>query len=333
MTCKLFRHGVFIYLPLLLVLFIAMNSLAHAAPKELIMGLVAADKKEHVRKSWEPILEDMSKAIGITVKPLVFDDYASIIWFLSRGKAQMAWMGNKAALEAVDRAGAEIILQTRTKYGAGYYAHLITRNDSPYESVADVFRTPGDVVFGNGDPNSTSGFLVPSYYLFASKGIDPKKIFKRVAHNNHEKNFLAVVNGQVDVATNNSSALGRYKALYPRESETIRVIWTSPLIPTDPIVVRRDLPEALKEKVAAFFVAYAQPAPDKSEEQLEREKKALATRKWVGLKRSDDSQLEPIRKLELFKQKIRIERDSSLSAAGKTQRLKSIEAQLKALEK
>lgn len=316
-----------------LILIIGSCTNALAAPSGLTMALVAADNKTAVLKSWTPILEDLSKAIDVTVTPMAFDDYASVIWYLADNKAQIGWVGNKAAIEAVDRANAEIILQSRTQFGAGYYAHIIARKDAPYSSMKDVFRTPKDVIFGNGDPNSTSGFVVPNYYLFASKGISPKTIFKRVTNANHEGNFLAVAMGRVDIATNNSSSLSRYKTRHPHKFERIKVIWTSPRIPSDPIVVRKDLPEAIKERIIEFFTGYGQPAPDKTAAQVAREKANLETRQWVGLSRSDNSQLEPIRKLELYKMKMRVKQSDSLSEADKQKRLDALDTRLQELER
>ena len=58
--------------------------------------------------------------------------------------------------------------------------------------------------FGNGDPNSTSGFLVPSVFVFGANNVDPKTCFKAVTNANHETNLMAVANKQVDFATNNT---------------------------------------------------------------------------------------------------------------------------------
>lgn len=306
---------------------------AWAEEPPLAMGLGSTDSREAVLDAWGPILEDLSARIGRRVEPLVLDDYAGIIWYLASGKAQLAWVGNKAAIEAVDRAGAEIVAQSITAYGAGYYAHLITRRDGPYGSEQDVLDHAGEIEFGIGDPNSTSGYTVPSYYLFASRHINPERIFKRLVHHNHEDNFLAVAEGKLDVATNNSSAMARYKMRFPKEYASVKIIWTSPLIPSDPILVRSDLDHALKERIADFFVNYARPGEGKSEAQVRREADHLAARKWTGFQRSDNSQLEPVRRLELYKNRLRIEADKTLTGAERDARLREVDDALKGLDR
>lgn len=317
-------------LSLLFVLFSSATT-SYGGTSGLVMGLVSTESKDALLASWQPLIDDMADYLGIPVKGVVLDDYAGIIWYLASGKAQVAWVGNKAAIEAVDRAGAEVIVQSVTPNGPGYHAHLITRADSPLNSDRDVLKRAKDLVFGNGDPNSTSGYVVPGYYVFASRGFDPKRIFKRVNHNNHEGNFHAVAAGRVDVATNNSSALARYKSRFPEEYNTVKVIWTSPLIPSDPVVVRKDLPAGLKAGIADFLTQYAKPEPGKEQRQLEREQAMLSARKWTGFQPSDNSQLVPIRKLELFKQRLAIEKDRTLPDDVREQRLKTIDQKLKSL--
>lgn len=310
---------------------LALFPLTGRADPALVMGLSSADSRQAVLESWRPLLADLSAALGIPVTAVAMDDYAGVIWYLDTNKVQLAWVGNKAAIEAVDRAGAEVLVQSITLYGAGYYGHLIARREATWQNERDVLDHAREIEFGIGDPNSTSGYAVPSYYLFASRGIDPEKSFKRLVHNNHEANFLAVASGRLDVATNNSSALARYAVRFPELSERIKVIWTSPLIPSDPILVRSDLDPALKERIARFLTGYARPGNGKTEAEVAREAQILSARKWTGFQRSDNGQLEPVRRLELYKKRLRIERDGALSKKERAARIAEIDAALDAL--
>lgn len=181
-------------------------------------------------------------------------------------KVQVAWMGNKSAMEAVDRANGEVFAQMVNADGAqGYYSHLIVHKDSPLASLDDVLKNAKSLTLGNGDPNSTSGFLVPGYYAFAQNKVDPKTHFKLVRSANHETNALAVANKQVDVATNNSENLDKIKERQPEKFKDIKVIWTSPLIALDPLVLHKELPEATKAKLKTFFTNYAKTDPREKE--------------------------------------------------------------------
>jgi phosphonate transport system substrate-binding protein len=110
--------------------------------------------------------------------------------------------------------------------------------DSPCQKLEDVLKCDKTLDFGIGDANSTSGFLVPTTFIFAAKNIDPKQCFKTVRNANHEANALAVANKLVAAATNNSENLDGLENTNPEARKNIRVIWTSALIPSDPLVDR-----------------------------------------------------------------------------------------------
>ncbi len=252
-----------------------------------------------ISRAWEPLFADLGEYLGREVRAKVYEDYAGVIRALGSGEADAAWMGNMAAIQAVDRGYGEIGASIVGLHGEdGYYALLLVRSDSPLWSVDDVIRRAGSLVFGNGDPNSTSGSLVPGYYVFTARGLDPQRIFLRMTRDNHEGNFLAVADGKVDVATGNSASLAGFKERYPRRYGKVRIIWTSPRIPSDPILWRRNLPLPTKDKLREFFVGYGKPAPGKSAGRLEHERETLAGIRKSGFAASDDSQLAPLRVLE-----------------------------------
>jgi phosphonate transport system substrate-binding protein len=247
------------------------------------------------------------------------------------GKVQIARYGNKSAAEAVDRSDGEVAFRAVYDDGSvGYHSHLIVHRDSPLQSVEDVLREAPHLTFGAGDPNSTSGTVVPGYYVFAKNGVDPRKLFKRFAPANHETNALAVAARQVDVATNNDIALERFRRAMPDKAQLVRVIWTSPLIPNDPFVWRKDLPDVLKRKLEAFFLAYGVDGPP---ERVAHERAVLAGLKWQRIIRSSNAQLVPTRQIELFTERLKVEADAHLDAADKTRKLAELDAQLAALER
>jgi phosphonate transport system substrate-binding protein len=202
----------------------------------------------------------------------------------------------------------------------GYDSHLIVHRDSPIKTLDEVLKNGKNYSFSNGDPNSTSGFLVPSYYVFAVNKIDARTHFKITRSANHETNALAVANKQVDIATNNSENLEKILARFPDKFNEIRIIWSSPLIPLDPLAMRKDLPEATKTKIKDFFYTYGKN---------EQEKAALMKlSKLSGFRQSTNAQLIPIRQLELFRDKTRTESDTKLSDAEKQTKIAEIDKKL-----
>jgi len=301
-------------------------SITGAMAQDINFGIISTEATQNLKADWQPLLDDMEKQTGLKVKAFFAPDYAGIIEGMRFNKVQMAWMGNKSAMEAVDRSNAEVFAQmVNADGGQGYYSHLIVHKDSPLNNLSDMFSNAKNLSFGNGDPNSTSGFLVPGFYVFAQNKVEPKSAFKVVRNANHETNALAVANKQVDVATNNSENLDKLKERQPEKVKEIKVIWTSPLIPLDPMVMSKNLPEATKAKIKTFFYNYAKT--DAREKEI-----VMKISKLSGFKPSTNDQLKPIRQLDLFSKRNKIDADTTLSDAEKKAKLADIDQQLAAVK-
>jgi len=301
-------------------------SITSAFAQEINFGFISTEASQNIKSDWQPLIDDMEKQTGLKVKAFFASDYAGIIEGMRFNKVQLAWMGNKSAMEAVDRSNGEVFAQMVNADGTqGYYSHLIVHKDSPYKTVDDILKNGKSLSFGNGDPNSTSGFLVPGFYVFAQNKVDPKTLFKVVRNANHETNALAVANKQVDVATNNSENLEKIQQRYPEKFNEIKIIWTSPLIALDPLVINKGLSEATKTKIKNFFYNYAKVDP--------REKEVvMKISKLSGFKASTNDQLKPIRQLDLFSKRNKVEADTTLSDAEKKSKLAELDQQLAALK-
>ncbi|WP_087720124.1 phosphonate ABC transporter substrate-binding protein [Salinicola salarius] len=298
-------------------------SSAQAADEPLRFGIISTESSSNQSTQWQPFLDDMSEALGVEVQPFFATDYAAVIQAMRFDKVDLAWYGNKSAMEAVDRAGGEIFAQTVAANGApGYWSLMIVNKESPYDSVDEVLDHAGELTFGNGDPNSTSGYLVPGYYVFAKNHVDPATAFKRTLNSNHETNALTVANGQVDVATFNTESMERLEITHPDKADQLKVIWKSPLIPSDPLVWRTNLPQETKDELRQFFLSYGD---------TDKQKQILEPLQWSGFAASDNDQLLPIRQLALFKQRAQLAADDSIDAEEKQQQLADIDARLESL--
>jgi phosphonate transport system substrate-binding protein len=302
------------------------SALSVASAQEINFGIIATDSASVQRERWEPFFRDMEQKTGLKIKSFYAPDYAGVIEAMRFNKVQVAWYGNKAAMEAVDRAEGEVFAQVMYADGTyGYHSLLITHKDSPYQTLDDVFKNGKSINFGMGDPNSTSGFLVPSYYVFARNNVDHRSAFKTVRNASHGANIQAVLAKQLDVATNNTEETNKLEASKPEQLAQLRVLWKSPLIPSDPFVWRKDLDPAVKAKIKTFVLGYAKTDP--------AEKAVLKNiYSYGGFRESSNEQLNPIRQLELFKDRAKIEGDDKLAAADKAKQLADIDRKLAALK-
>ena len=295
-------------------------------PTELNFGVISTETSINLKKVWEPWLEAMSAGTGLKVKGFYASDYAGVIEAMRFNKVQVAWFGNKSAMEAVNRSSGEIFVQSVDSEGdPGYWSHIIVHKDSPLTKLDDMLKCDKSIDFGNGDPNSTSGFLVPMSYIFAERGIDPKNCFKTVRNGSHEANALAVANKQVAVATNNSESLRRLETTAPEARKQIKIIWTSPLIPSDPLVWRKDLPADVKSRLVTWILNYGRTG---TPEEIEKARKILAALQRAPYNPSSDRQLLPIRKLEANKELMKVQADDKLSAQEKAAKVEKLKADI-----
>jgi len=219
-------------------------------PKELTFALLSTENASEITRRWGPILAQLEKDLGVKVKSVTATDYRGTIEALKFKKAELGHLGPKSYVEASTNnyANVEPIAQLQLANGSlGYRSCLIVHSDS------EVF-TPEDMAgktFAFNDPNSTSGYLVPSAFFMMDMGVDPKKYFSKVTFSgSHEASILAVANKKVDIAATNMPDLSQLTRENKVPRGGLRVIWVSKLIPNDPIVVRKDMPASLRSAIA-----------------------------------------------------------------------------------
>ena len=299
---------------------------------EIKFGIISTESQANQKPIWEPLIKEMEKQVGIPVKPFFVTQYAGVIEAMKAGDVQIAWYGGKSYVEAARRSNAEVFAQTDNDDGSqGNVSHLITNKENKVATEAKelgenkgdeyVIKNSKDLTFAFNDPNSTSGFLVPSFYVFAQNGVNPKEAFKRLIFSgSHEATALAVANNQVDVATNNSESLARLEETNPKARKNIEVIWTSALIPSDPIAYRKDLSEDLKKKIKDFFYNY-------------KDEKVLSPLGWKEFVPAEDKTWDTIRELEIAKKIAEVESDKDLKEEDKNKQLEELDKQLKEIKK
>jgi phosphonate transport system substrate-binding protein len=264
-------------------------------PKEVTFALLSTESTQEVTRRWTPILTQLEKDLGISIKSVAATDYRGTIEALKFGKAQIGHLGPNSYVEASNNnyANVEPIAQMVRSNGAlGYRSCLIVHADSDMFGPEDI----AGKTFAFNDPNSTSGYLVPSTFFLNEMAIDPRKYFAKVTFSgSHEASILAVANKKVEVASTNLPDLQQLvrEAKVPRGA--LRVIWVSRLIPNDPVVVRKDLPLSLRQAVQESLVSMKSRQPDVF---------ASAGATVGGFVKADDARYQVIRELNEASKKL-----------------------------
>lgn len=268
---------------------------AGAAEREgLTIGLIASSTAEQVAADWKPLAEALGRELRQPVQLFASKNYNEIAEALKAGRVQVAWLNNQQSIEMVEKDIASVFAQgVRLDGTLGYKSLLLVRVDSPLTHLADVAAKPGAYTLSMGSKTSVSGYLAPAYYAFSKSKIDPEKSFKQVNYGrSHHENFLALTDGKVEVVTNNTEEVPRYATEFAERWKKVRVLWESPLIPNDPLLMRKDVPQELQHRVRRFFTTYGRNDAEKAT--------LKAINGLSGYRASSNNQLRPVVDLELF---------------------------------
>lgn len=264
------------------------------APEKIVFTILSAEGQASSGPLWQPLLDDLEREIGIPVEPIFGSNYSVLVEAMRANQAQIGWFSALPAVQAIDRSSGEVIARTVDSEGKdSYTSSLIVKKGSGI-TVDDVVKCGKQYDFGLGDAQSTSGTLAPLTYFFGPRNIDPRTCFATVRSANHQANSFAVANGQVDVATSNSVNTIFLRRQNPQIADQIEVIWDSPPIPESGIVLRSDLPPALKARIKQFFTTYGQGfGPD-----ADRQREVMKGLNYSQFRAADNSYLDPIREMK-----------------------------------
>jgi phosphonate transport system substrate-binding protein len=226
---------------------------------------VQTSKPEETRAAWAPLVADMGRKLGVPSQ-LVVASQAEVVQALADGVVDVAWLSSSAAIDAITQSQGEVFALYVNRSGSrGYNAVLVVRADSPITSV-DGALAVGQHRYAGGAKTSPSGHVLPQHFLFTPRGTSAEQVFKSVRVGSHFDNLAALWSREVDVAINNSTDLVVFETLrQPAAQGQLRVLWRSPLVPNDVLVMRRDAPAATRAALRLFFLStYGQTAAEQA---------------------------------------------------------------------
>lgn len=208
----------------------------------------------------------LEERLGVDVELFPASDYAGVLQGLLAGQLEFAGLGSSgyAGIVLQDETAVEPLYTTMQIDGSlGYYSVMYVRADSDIENFEDMEGR--SLAFA--DPNSTSGYLVPSYELAQEIGPLEGYFGETGFGGGHEQAVVAVLQDQYDAGVTWTSGVGNYEDGYSRgnlrsmvdrdmlDMNEIRVIWQSNLITNGPRVIRSDLPQELKDLVMGAMMS------------------------------------------------------------------------------
>lgn len=230
------------------------------------LGIAGGENEADRLKNYACLKQDFEQALGVPMEFQLASDYAGVMQGLIAGTLDGGSGFGASAYAGMylqdPNAVEPVVTQKQTDGSTGYYSVLIVRADSPYRKFEDLKGK--SLAFA--DPNSTSGYLYPSFEL-KQAGYDPQGFFGSTGFaGGHEQGVVAVLNKQYDAAVTWASMVGDADAGYTSgnlrkmvdkgalKMSDIRILWQSSLIPNSPEVVRTSLPEDFRAAYKQFLL-------------------------------------------------------------------------------
>lgn len=233
---------------------------------EFRIGILGGENTQDRLARYDEFQKLLSEHLHMQVKLFPAADYAGVMQAIAAGQLEAAEFGASGFAGAwLDCKCIEPVVVPQEKDGSTYYySVMVVRADSGIKTLADMKGHS----LAWADPNSTSGYLIPSATL-KTKGInlsDGAYFSKTGFSGGHEQGVVAVLNKQYDAAVTWTSGQGEMSEGYTRgnlrsmvdrnmlKMSDIAIIWQSGKIPNGPWAVRTALPADLKKSFTEFLL-------------------------------------------------------------------------------
>jgi len=168
-------------------------------PEVLRVSAIPDENPNELLRIYTPFAEYLQRELGIRIRFTPVVDYAATVEGLAAGKLDMVWYGGFTSVQAVRRTNRTAKRLVLRQEDAEFKSVFIANPSSPIKSLADLRgRT-----FAFGSVGSTSGHLMPRYFILKA-GLSPEKDFKQVAFSGaHDATVLWVESGKVEAGALN----------------------------------------------------------------------------------------------------------------------------------
>ena len=227
--------------------FLAANVLAADV---LRVSAIPDEAPTELQRKFAPLGKYLEARLGTKVEFTPVTDYAATVEGLAAKKLDLVWYGGFTFVQAKIRTKGTAIPLVQRAEDEKFTSKFIANSASKINSLADLKGKN----FTFGSVSSTSGHLMPRFYLLENK-INPEKDFKRIAFSGaHDATALQVESGRVEAGVLNASVWGRLVTGKKVDTSKVKVIWTTPPYYDYNWTVRGDLDPVLVKKLTAAFL-------------------------------------------------------------------------------
>jgi phosphonate transport system substrate-binding protein len=245
------------------------------AQSTLRISAIPDEAPTELQRKFKPLGEYLSLETGMKVEFIPVTDYAAVVEALATKKIDMAWLGGFTFIQAKIRTNGTAIPIIQRVEDENFISRFIVPIDSPIKSLKDLKGK----TFAFGSPSSTSGHLMPRFFLMQA-GIQADTDLKNIAFSGaHDATVAFVASGKVEAGVLNASVLDKLIETNNANALKVRVLATTPTYYDYNWTVRGDLDPALVKKISNAFLKLDSKNPVHKElMELQRASKYITTK-------------------------------------------------------
>lgn len=218
-----------------------------AAPPALRLSMIpTTDPGKMVRNS-QPLIAYLEREIGARIDMTVPLNYAAVVEAMVNDRLDIAHFGGFTYVQASARAGVRPLVQRPRDQQ--FHSLFITQPDSPIRTLADLRGH----TFAFGDVNSTSGHLMPEYFMRQAR-VEPQVIQRALYTGGHDATVLAVANRKVDAGALDELIFQRLMQDGRITAGQVRVFYTTPPFVDYVWAARKTLDPRVAERFAGALL-------------------------------------------------------------------------------
>jgi phosphonate transport system substrate-binding protein len=259
-----------------LALLLTLGAGAHAQPATVLrVSAIPDEAPTELQRKFKPLGDYLKKETGLEVQFTPVTDYAAVVEGLASNKIDMAWLGGFTFVQARLRTNGGVVPIVQRAEDEKFTSKFIVPIDSPARTLADLKGKS----FAFGSPSSTSGHLMPRYFL-KRDGIDADTDFKAIAFSGaHDATVAFVASGRAEGGVLNASVMDKLVESGNPNAAKVRVLAVTPPFYDYNWTVRPGLDAALTLKLAQAFLKLDPANPEHKEIMgLQRASKFIPTR-------------------------------------------------------
>lgn len=208
-------------------------------------------------RNFAPLGKYLERETGMKMDWTPVNDYPAVVEGIAAKKIDMAWLGGVTFVQVRRRTGTAIPIVQREE-DRKFTSKIIAATSAGISSLADLRGKN----FAFGSASSTSGHLMPRYYLNQSR-IDPERDFKRIAFSGaHDATAAWVESGRVEAGALNASVWQTLIEQRKVDTTKVKVIYTTPPYVDYNWTVRGDLDPNLVKKLTDAFLKLSRADPE-----------------------------------------------------------------------